>query len=183
MIGRSVDDNYMIEKTNPGSQTYTGKITISKRVPIGPPERSEVLTDDDDSETEYWQSVGSSSGILEGQDIISFRAQWNRKVGRLVVYPSGIRFVQSLPKKELWNRRFLDLLEMKKLPRSTVSKLTLKALQQLQFTCTDGTMMDIEAIKDRDEAFNTIIGFSGLQWQVLQRGLGQHGKGIANGKI
>jgi hypothetical protein len=64
-----------------------------------------------------------------------------------------------------------------KTPRLYGLKLTMMALEQLEFTCTDGVILHIEAMKDRDEAFNTIIGFSGLQWQALQRGPGKHGNG------
>ena len=32
----------------------------------------------------------------------------------------------------------------------------------------DGSVDQVETMKRRDEAFSTIIGFSGLQWQQLQ---------------
>ncbi len=182
MIKRRVEESYVDETTNPGSYTYKGQMNIPKIFHTGPLEKSEAVSDALDSEDEDWHSVSSSTSILESKDIMAFRAQWNHIVGRLVVYSSGIRFVRSLSKKEMWNRSFLELVEMRKLQGSTVSKLTMMALEQLEFTCTDGVILHIEAMKDRDEAFNTIIGFSGLQWQALQRGPGKHGNGSGSGK-
>lgn len=126
--------------------------------------------------------MASSTSILESQDVISFRAQWNHHRGRLIVHSSGIRFVRSLPKKELWNRSFLDMAEMRKVQGSTMAKLAMKTLGQLEFTFMDGASLRIDAMKDRDEAFNTIIGFSGLQWQVLQRVTDKYGNRPDNGK-
>ena len=55
---------------------------------------------------------------------------------------------------------------MRKLEASAVSRATFQNLEQLELTFIDGTSVVLGAMKDRDEAFNTIIGFSALQWQV-----------------
>ena len=55
---------------------------------------------------------------------------------------------------------------MRKLEASAVSRATFQSLEQLELTFIDGTSVVLGAMKDRDEAFNTIIGFSALQWQV-----------------
>ena len=55
---------------------------------------------------------------------------------------------------------------MRKLEASAVSRATFHSPEQLELTFIDGTSVVLGAMKDRDEAFNTIIGFSALQWQV-----------------
>ena len=55
---------------------------------------------------------------------------------------------------------------MRKLEASAVSRVTFRSLEQLELTFIDDTSVVLDAMKDRDEAFNTIIGFSALQWQV-----------------
>ena len=49
-----------------------------------------------------------------------------------------------------------------------VSKWRRSSIEQLEFEFQDGTVEKIQGIKDRDEAINTILGFSGLRWQALQ---------------
>ena len=99
---------------------------------------------------------------------MSFYAQWNGLVGRLVITSKGLRFVRRLGRREMWEISYLDLAEMRKMHGSVMAKLTLKSLEQMEFQCVDGKVLRIEAMKDRDEAFNSIVGFSGLQWQALQ---------------
>lgn len=117
---------------------------------------------------EDWHSVTSSTSILDGSDIISFRGHSQGVVGRLIIHSGGIRFVRSLTKKELWTRGFLELAEMRKLEGSLISKVTMKTFEQLEFKFSDGGSLLLEKMINRDEAFNAIIGFSSLQWQALQ---------------
>lgn len=153
-----------------GENTRTSSATLDGETPT----KAQIYSADggigggDDDENEDWQSANSSSSILDTTDLLAFRAKSPSGFGRLVIYPGGIRFVRSVTKKELWRRTFLEMVEMRKLEGSTVSKLTNKALEQLEFTFTDGETLVLKALKDRDEAFNAIIGFSYLQWQVLQ---------------
>ena len=132
----------------------------------------------DDSDTDDdWHSVSSSTSILSQADILSFHAQWQGVIGKLIIYSSGIRFVRSLPHKELWRISYLDLKEIHKLQGSKLSKVALLhslSTDQLVFNSIDGTSSVVEVPKDRNAAFNSIIGFSGLQWQVLQ---GKSGEG------
>ena len=97
---------------------------------------------------------------------MSFRARSEGHTGRIVVYANGIRFVRSSTKQEIWRRPFLELAEMRKLEGSTTSRMTMKVLEQLELTFSDGSSTILGAMKDRNEAFNVIIGFSALQWQV-----------------
>ena len=133
------------------------------------------------SDDEDWHSCGSSNSILEKSDIRAFRASWKGTVGKLVIYSAGVRFVRSLAKKELWKYTFLELAEMRKTDGS-IAKVTGIARGQLEFKCTDGATLHIRGMKERDEAFNSIIGFSGLQWQSLQAEPGKKGDGSMSSK-
>lgn len=57
---------------------------------------------------------------------------------------------------------------MRKLKGSAQLRLTRHSLEQLELTFIDGDVCLLDGIKDRDAAFNAIIGFSALKWQALQ---------------
>ena len=125
-----------------------------------------IVNDTDlDDEDEDWHSVNSSTSVLEDTDIIAFRAQSKGVIGRIVVFSGGIRFVRSIGHKEIWRRSFLELTEMRKVEGSIMSRLTMVSRQRLEFKFTDGNTL-MEGMRDRDDAFNTIVAFSGLQWYV-----------------
>ena len=129
---------------------------------------------------EDWHSASSTISVLDGSDIIAYRAYSQGVVGRLIIYSGGVRFVRSLRRKEMWRREFLELAEMRKKEGSTVSRLPGLSLQSLELKSIDGTKLALEGMKDRDSAFNTIIGFSGLQWQSLQA---KTAEGMSDGTV
>lgn len=53
---------------------------------------------------------------------------------------------------------------------SRVSKFIRKktGLSELELCLTDGRREVLEGMRERDGAFNSIIGFSSMQWQNLQ---------------
>lgn len=57
---------------------------------------------------------------------------------------------------------------MRKLDGSALARLTRRPLAQLELTFVGGEVVLLEGMRDRDEAFNAIIGVSALQWQSLQ---------------
>ena len=170
IIKMKVDKVHKLEDANPRVGVYAGQTTVMPRIALDMDEHDNEANathrngyaDDEES----WHSAESSSSVLEDTDILSFRAQSGRSTGRLVVYANGIRFVRSFKRKELWRRSFLEIAEMRKIEGSAASRITFKSLEQLELTLTDGSTMVLGSMKDRDEAFNSIIGFSALQWQV-----------------
>lgn len=176
MIMRKVEQAYAAELVNPGPAVYNGHLSAPA---VG---LEDGADEDEQEEDDDWHSVSSSASILEESDILAFRAQCDGVPGRLIVYSSGVRFVRSLVKKEIWRHNFLELAEMRKLEGGTKSKLKLMPFEQLEFKLTDGKILHLQAVKNRDEAFNTIIGFSGLKWQALQAGPGRGGMGSKSGK-
>ena len=120
------------------------------------------------SDDEVWYSAASASDILGDSDIMAYRARWHGNVGRLIIYSGGVRFVRSLKRSELWKSPFLEIAELRKKQSSRASKLSMMGQESLEIKLVDGTKLDVDGLKDRDSAFNTIIGCSGLQWQSLQ---------------
>ena len=139
--------------------------TVPKVVVESSGARDEEKNADDD---QGWYGACSNNAARETSDIQSFRCQSHNVIGRLVVHSKGIRFVRTLPMKELWRRNYLDLAEMRKVEGSTLSKLTSLSPNQLEIKCVDGSKLQLEGMKERDEAFNMIVAHSGMQWQNLQ---------------
>ena len=152
---------------NPAVGKYTGSMTTVPKIKVDG-RNSEGEVDEIDDDDESWFSACSTTSILEASDIRSFRCQSHHVRGRLIIFSKGIRFVRSLPKKELWRLDYLDLAEMRKVEGSTMSKLATLSPDQLEIKSIDGSKFHLEAMKERDSAFNSIVGFSGLQWQSLQ---------------
>ena len=166
-IIKKVNEVHCPENAGPRAGVFAGQTTAVRRFTLGIDETDEANeTNADAGDDESWHSADSSSSVLEGTDILSFRARWGIKTGRLVVYANGVRFVRSLRRKELWRRSFLEMAEMRKLEGSTASRVTFKTSDQLEFTFTDGDSIILDLINNRNEVFNSIIGFSALQWQV-----------------
>lgn len=125
---RKVEQAYAAELVQPGPGFYTGHLSA----PVVGLEDG-VDEEEEEEEKDDWHSVSSSTSILEETDIIAFRAQCGGVIGRLIVYSSGVRFVRSLVKKDIWKHNFLELAEMRKLEGGTKSKLKLMPLEQLEF--------------------------------------------------
>lgn len=133
----------------------------------------------------------ATSPLYQPNDILSFRCTWSTHLGRLVLSSTHLRFVRTLapaafkhpvntlaspspPATLLWERPLSDLLELRKTDSTAFPKLgvarkkKLVNIAALVLVWMDGTQDAIESMRKRDEAFNTIIGFSGLRWSVQQ---------------
>lgn len=159
IIQKKILREFRDETPRSPAETYTRQNVVIPWV--------EVDDSNTDETDEDWYSVSSTTSILDATDILSFRAHSQGVVGRLIIYSGGIRFVRGLTKKELWRRMFFELDEMRKLEGSWTSKV-MKNCEQLEIKFCDGEFLVLEKMRNRDEAFNAIIGFSSLQWQALQ---------------
>lgn len=166
IIEKKVEDGHFRELANPAVDEYTGRMALVPKIRVEGSNLEDEDNDDDDSEG--WYSACSTTSVLEASDIRSFRCLSQKVIGRLVISSKGVRFIRSLPKKELWSQDYLNLAEMRKAEGSTISKLASLSPDQLEIKCIDGSKLQFEGMKERDEAFNTIIAYSGMQWQSLQ---------------
>ncbi|KAL8836911.1 MAG: hypothetical protein Q9176_006041 [Flavoplaca citrina] len=159
----------LIERaTNCQSELDNMRASALRHVPQVGPNISVDATESDEDEDEDWQSVESSTSILDGSDFVSYRAFSEGVIGRLVVYSGGIRFVSSLKSKEIWRRSFLELVEMRKKDGFAASKLPMVSSQSLELKFIDNSKIVLDGMRERNSAFSSILGMSSLQWQNLQ---------------
>ena len=163
IIEKKVEEGY---SRQPAVDEYTGRMTTAPRIRVEGSDSKDEDNDDDDDEG--WCSACSTTSLLEASDIRSFRCQLHKVIGRLIIDLNGIRFVRSLPKKELWRQNYLGLAEMRKSTMSTLPTLASLSRNQLEIKCIDGSKLSFKGMKERDEAFNYVIAYSGMQWQSLQ---------------
>ena len=165
IIKQKVEQGYSHEIAEPAAEIYTGRLITVPKIRIeGDGAADEAPYDSDDS---GFFSTESTASVLESNDIRSFRAYCKGVVGRFIVFSRGIRFVRSLKKKEMWRYEFLDLMEMRKVEGTRISKMV-SSPDQMEIKCIDGSRLSLQGMRERDEAFNTVIAFSSLQWQSLQ---------------
>ena len=165
MINKKVEEGHSHEIAEPAADKYTGRLATVPKIKVEGDEAAEDSPYDSDDSGFY--SASSTASVLESSDIRSFRTHCEGVFGRFVVFSKGIRFVHSLKKKELWRYDFLELVEMRKAEGTRISKIV-SSPDQLEIRCIDGSRLNMEGMKERDEAFNTVIAFSSLQWQSLQ---------------
>ena len=172
MIASRVDELIGNQPEAPILERYTGRISIPH-----PDIEVDGKLQDIDSDTtssEDWHSADSTSGLLEDTTFLSYRGHWEGTSGRLAITPIGIRFIRSIKRQELWHLPYIEIEEMRKFSgaaRSEVKALDVRSKRLLQLKAIDGRCLTLDLRGDRDEVFNYIIGFSGLQWQSLQSGL------------
>lgn len=120
-------------------------------------------TDSDDDAASY-TTADSATSILGGLDILSFRSHTHHGMrGQLIMFSDGLRYERK--GKEQWRRLWIELVEIQK--SETNIALGLPRMDGLVLIFTDGTEVRLDRIAGRDRAFNCIIGFSGLSYQVL----------------
>lgn len=155
LIERAADRVYQSEQDSAQASSYHKPAHVAPKV---------TVESDEDGD---WDSVHSTTSFLDA-DFVSYRAFSQGVVGRLIVYSGGIRFVSSFKRKELWRHSFLGLVEMRKKDGSAASKIPMISPQSLEVTFVNGSKVVFEGMRERDAAFSSILGLSGLQWQSLQ---------------
>ena len=162
MIQKRIDGSHARESTILAVDNSSSNTVAIPKIQVDA-EYSEEDTNSDDS----WQTAISATSVLDECDFRSFRAHYEGATGRFTVFSNGVRFVRSLKRKEIWRVLFTELIEMRKIEGNKFSQL-MSLSDQLEIKSTNGRIFDIEGMKERDEAFNAVIAFSGLQWQSLQ---------------
>ena len=168
MIVQQVEQRYKSEAEEPTLQRYDGRLDQ----PHPHIELDGVGQNSSDSvNSEDFHSAGSSSSLLAGSDFLSYRTRWEGISGRLAIGPHGLRFTRSVKRQELWYLPYIKIEEMRKFrgaARSSAKHQGVLTKRVLELKEIDGRSYTLELRGDRDEAFNYIIGFSGLRWQSLQ---------------
>lgn len=99
-------------------------------------------------------------------DVHTFNCSWRGIPGTLILSLSGLRFHRNFPTKRLWDHSFVDLRELKKVDGKAIKSLAkLQRPKKLIIITSNSSRIILEDMKKRDEAFNMLIGFSGLRWK------------------
>ncbi|MCJ1407476.1 hypothetical protein MMC19_001547 [Ptychographa xylographoides] len=203
MIVHKVDDRLSAESRDPVLSSYTGHLDTHLDSSASVDGNGDD-DDDDTIDTASFHSATSATSILSQSSILTFRVTHNSRPGNLTIHSSSLRFLPdkgrhishpSTTTSSSWTISFLDLAELRKIdgtasklqkltnstPLSKLSKASGATGQQLEILTRTGDVRTFHMDDDRDEAFNAIIGFSGLRWQVLQSGPGKNGNGKESG--
>ena len=171
MIENQVENRFKSELHETMLEQYAGQLTTpSPHIELDGVQQGR---DSDSTHSEEWHSADSSSNILADTNFLSYRCRWDGISGRLAVTPSGVRFMRSIKRQEMWYLPFIEIEEMRKFQgaaRSDLKPPGVLSKRLLELRRTDGVCYTLELRGDRDELFNYIVGFSGLQWQSLQSG-------------
>lgn len=76
--------------------------------------------------------------------------------GDLVLTAEGVRYVSAVRKNVLWELRYDNV--------KTIQKP--KSCEGIRFVLMNGDEHQVMGLKQRNEVFTQIIGYSGLVWQV-----------------
>lgn len=173
LIAQRVEMKYDQDINSPAAERYFASSKAQTRTD---PEQD--ADTESDSDAESWHTVDSSTSILGGLDIMSFRCHEAGVTGRLIIYSDGLRFERSksmgTSSKAMWRRSWQTLVEIRKVKGSSMVKLL--SAEGLHLTFTDGIEVNLDAVRRRDRAFNCIVGFSALPFQVLRPVEATHGE-------
>ena len=123
------------------------------------------MLDSEDDDAASFHSTESSASVLGGLDILSFRCAMHNMPGRLIIFSDGLRFQRS--SSEVWRRLWSEIVEIEKINLKTAGLIKSDGIR-LAFT--DGEEVKLEHVRQREKAFNCILGFSGLRFQIVAPG-------------
>lgn len=137
-------------------------------------------------------TVATDNGLHRAADILQVRCMHANIPGHLIISATGIRFHSSLPHSanvEPSSNFFVAYKQIDEIRKRTASSWGLKTvskytvgLEKLELKVWNledlddpkesesGHTIMLEAMPERDKAFNAIIGFSGRRWQNLASG-------------
>ncbi|KAF7875256.1 hypothetical protein EAF04_002428 [Stromatinia cepivora] len=150
---------------------------------------SEITVKSADHNEDHIQTIGPESIHGEYQDILSFSCTLHHVPGRLILTTSTIRFEPSVPnilRRKSFDKPYSQLIELSKretedMLLAQLAKVTIgRDKLELRFRGEAGSDMHdashnghavvlLENMKGREKAFNSIIAFSGVRWQCLQK--------------
>lgn len=145
--------------------TVTRRLISEPQPPIGDTDDNDDLSKSSDDDE--WHSASSTFSLLVSGDVRSFRGSYQFRLGRLIISTTRLRFVDSSTNTEVWTVPFTRVASLTKFEGGKASKMLLSP-HQLQIQTLDNEVFLIKGLQERDEAFNNIVAFSGLQWQSQQ---------------
>jgi hypothetical protein len=167
LIGKRVREKYNDDfphARGPIADIFDGPASI--KTPSSATDNVSIESEEDDDAASF-HSTKSTSSILDGLDILSFRCTMHSVPGRLIIFSDGLRFQRTSSDTEVWRRLWSELVEIEKTDPKTAGLIKTDGIR-LAFT--DGKEVKLDHVRQRDKAFNCIIGFSGLRFQIVAPG-------------
>ncbi|KAI4923714.1 uncharacterized protein J4E92_007688 [Alternaria infectoria] len=110
------------------------------------------------------------SASPSNQDFASYRSQFDKTPGHLIINATGVRFVANRPPHEVrFSLPYVQINQLEKQDRyvEKMIKVLKECDRDLRFLDRDGREWILHEVEKRDEAFSQIVGFSRTTWQVL----------------
>ncbi|RPB12489.1 hypothetical protein P167DRAFT_545402 [Morchella conica CCBAS932] len=98
------------------------------------------------------------------REYATFNCRCGLNLGKLVIHPSGLRFESLRKRRTIWDRAWIELVEIKKV-KSSEPVGRLLSLEGLEMVFTDSSRVRLGDMVDRGEAFKWILGYSRLKWR------------------
>ena len=171
LIGRKVEREFTNRDGSVKIETYAGRFAPIPIITGEDQDRHPLPLEEDDlsSDDESYHTVDSSTSVCDGETLLTFRCTFKKLPGRFGISSSSISFTPWLKHAENWTCSYLSLKEMRKHDGSNFKRIPVsRSTDALELIFTDGSSVLFEGMKGRDECFNAIIGFSGVQFQHLQ---------------
>ncbi|MCJ1285422.1 hypothetical protein MMC26_004762 [Xylographa opegraphella] len=166
LIARQVETDFLDEDAHPPLAAYSGHLTTTT---------ADSDSDSDTSPSPPFHTPPSTSSPPSLPPILSFPASHASHPGHLILSPSALTFRPTHPTihaAAAFTIPYASLAEMRK---RAASASRLAALvtphERLELRGGEGGVYVLRmGREERDEAFNAVVGVSGLRWQSLQGG-------------
>jgi hypothetical protein len=96
-------------------------------------------------------------------ELFAAKCSWNDISGEIVLTATDVCFMRSAPRKEMWRRRFEDIVELKKGDGRT--SLLHRTVHVAELRFRDGSVELLKHLKKNDTLFNVVFAFSEMQWR------------------
>ena len=126
-------------------------------------------TDAKATDLKYTHDLNESASP-SNQDFASYRSQFDKTPGHLIINATGVRFVAKRPPHEVrFSLPYVQINQLEKQDRyvEKMIKILKECDRDLRFLDRNGHEWILHEVEKRDEAFSQIVGFSRTTWQVL----------------
>lgn len=110
-IEEKINERFWMEENQGDNKPEYSGIAVPPEGEFGDGSEEEAMEEGE----EWYDAVETLEQPLSNEhELASFKCRYGHHLGRLVIYPSGIRFVGFRKHRVLWNRPWWEFVEMKK---------------------------------------------------------------------
>jgi len=97
----------------------------------------------------------------------SYDCSYDHKPGKLILNSRGVKFVSSIGHKQEFTLKYENIEKLEKVVRIVSKGLGKNSGEDLKIVGPSESEFLLKNMKDRDQAFSQIVGFSSVRWQVV----------------